>query len=99
MLIPWRVKNLISSRFPLFYHVMANMGIQGNSSEHWDSRLDEAWDAPIADWPTKESIGRVADVAVGIDSRPWVRDGKYSPVPEKARFFSPARPRNIRLRH
>jgi len=56
MLIPWRVKNLISSRFPLFYHVMANMGIQGNSSEHWDSRLDEAWDAPIADWPTKNRL-------------------------------------------
>ena len=56
MLIPWRVKNFVSNRFPLLYHVMANLGVKGNSSEHWDSRLDDAWDAPIANWPTKNQL-------------------------------------------
>ena len=51
--IPWRVKNFFSDQFPLAYHLAANFGIRGNSSEHWDARLAETWDAPNRSWPAK----------------------------------------------
>lgn len=55
-LIPWRIKNYISDHFPLLYHLIANVGVRANSQEHWDARLAEAWDAPIAHWPTKNDL-------------------------------------------
>jgi len=55
-LIPWRVKNFLSEHFPLMYHVVANLGLRGNSEEHWDARLAETWDAQERHWPTKNAL-------------------------------------------
>jgi len=55
-MIPWRVKNMISQRFPLLYHVIANRGTRGNDVAHWDLRLAESWDSPGWDWPTRNEL-------------------------------------------
>lgn len=55
-MIPWRIKSMVSDRFPLLYHFVANLGIRGNSAQHWDKSLADAWDAPIAHWPTKNAL-------------------------------------------
>ncbi len=55
-IIPWRVKNFVSDRFPLLYHFAANAGKAGNSPEHWDERLAETWDDPSRHWPTKNEL-------------------------------------------
>lgn len=52
-LIPWRVRNFISERFPLAYHLAVNIGANGNSQEHWDARLAETWNEPTRFWPAK----------------------------------------------
>lgn len=49
-LLPWRIRKVISDRFPLAYHLMVNVG-SGNDAAHWDARLAETWDG--RDWPTK----------------------------------------------
>jgi SAM-dependent methyltransferase len=55
-LIPWRVKNFISERFPLLYHLAANTLRAGNSPDHWDTRLAETWDSASREWPRKNEI-------------------------------------------
>jgi SAM-dependent methyltransferase len=50
--IPWRVKNFLSEKVPLLYHLAVNLGSAGNSQEHWDRRLAETWDDPGRNWPT-----------------------------------------------
>ena len=51
-LVPWRVRNYLSGRFPLLYHLAANLGTRGNSPEHWDARLAATWDGPGRNWPS-----------------------------------------------
>jgi 2-polyprenyl-3-methyl-5-hydroxy-6-metoxy-1,4-benzoquinol methylase len=55
-LIPWRVKNLVSERFPLIYHIIVNLGVSRNSQEYWDTQLARAWDHPSAFWPGKVAV-------------------------------------------
>lgn len=69
-LIPWQVKNFLSERFPLLYHLVVNAGVNGNSQEHWDLRLAQTWnDAPM-EWPTKNeliaSLTKPSDVILDI---------------------------------
>ena len=52
-LIPWRIRNFVSERFPLAYHLVANFGLSGNSQEHWDTRLAETWNSSTRFWPAK----------------------------------------------
>ena len=54
--IPWRVKNFLSERFPLLYHLAANFGAKGNSMEHWDARLAKTWDDTSRFWPAKNQL-------------------------------------------
>jgi len=53
-MIPWRAKNFVSNHFPLLYHVLANIGVSGNSAAHWDRRLEETWGA--RQWPGKDRL-------------------------------------------
>ncbi len=55
-LIPWRVKNFVSNKFPLAYHLISNFGFDGNSIEHWDQRLAKTWDDPRRMWPDKNAL-------------------------------------------
>lgn len=55
-LIPWRVKNFVSNKFPLAYHLIRNCGFDGNSTEHWDQRLAETWNDPRRMWPDKNTL-------------------------------------------
>ena len=55
-LIPWRVRNFLSERFPLLYHLAVNAGVSGNSPKHWDLRLAETWDSEGLEWPTKNKL-------------------------------------------
>jgi SAM-dependent methyltransferase len=55
-LIPWRVRNFISEKFPLLYHLAANTLRAGNSPDHWDTRLAETWDSASREWPRKNEI-------------------------------------------
>jgi SAM-dependent methyltransferase len=69
-LIPWRVRNFLSERFPLLYHLVVNAGVGGNSPKHWDLRLAQSWDAPDRHWPTKNeliaSLTKPSDVVLDI---------------------------------
>lgn len=75
-IIPWRVKNFISTHFPLAYHLAVNLGGRGNSEEHWNQMLAETWDDASRVWPTKnlliESLTdpdmKILDVACGTGS-------------------------------
>jgi 2-polyprenyl-3-methyl-5-hydroxy-6-metoxy-1,4-benzoquinol methylase len=55
-IIPWRVKNFLSDRIPLAYHLIANRGLKANSPRYWDRRLAETWDAPNRYWPAKIEV-------------------------------------------
>ncbi len=55
-LIPWRFKKLVSDNFPLFYHLVCNIGFDGNSADYWDQRLAETWDDPRREWPDKNTL-------------------------------------------
>jgi len=76
IIIPWRVKKFFSDHFPLFYHLIANLKTSANSSQYWDNRLAETWDAESRNWPTKSSliesltnpIDRILDIACGNGS-------------------------------
>ena len=57
--IPWRVKNFISERWPLAYHLVANCFRNQNSKEHWDAALARTWNAPNREWPIK--VAALAD--------------------------------------
>jgi len=50
-LLPWRVRKVVSDRFPLVYHLVANAGFSGNDAAHWDDWLSRTWDE--RDWPKK----------------------------------------------
>jgi SAM-dependent methyltransferase len=65
-LLPWRVKNFVSERAPLLYHLAANLGRRGNSPEHWDERLAETWDDRGMHWPTKNDL--VASLTAASES-------------------------------
>jgi SAM-dependent methyltransferase len=68
--IPWRVKNFLSDRFPLLYHLVVNSGVSGNSPEYWDRTLAQDWDKPEMTWPTKNeliaSLTKPSDVILDI---------------------------------
>jgi len=53
-MIPWRVKYLVSERFPLLYHVLAKR--LRRNSDHWDARLASTWGSPGRSWPTKNGL-------------------------------------------
>jgi SAM-dependent methyltransferase len=55
-LFPWRLKSFISDHFPIFYHLVANIGARGNSQEHWDMKLAAGWDSAELSWPTKNEL-------------------------------------------
>lgn len=75
-IVPWRVKAFLSQHFPLAYHLAVNVGLHGNSEQHWDRTLEQSWDDPARAWPTKvaliESLTRsdmrILDVACGTGS-------------------------------
>ncbi len=50
-LVPYRVRKALSDRFPLAYHLVANVGLSGNSVAHWNDWLSRTWDE--REWPTK----------------------------------------------
>ena len=50
-LLPWRIRKVISDRFPLIYHLVRNAGAAGNDAAHWNDWLERTWDQ--RDWPTK----------------------------------------------
>jgi len=56
ILIPWRVRNFLSDRFPLLYHLVVNAGFSGNSQEHWDLMLAQNWEKAQMTWPTKNDL-------------------------------------------
>lgn len=58
--LPWRVRNFISERWPLAYHLVANCFRDRNSREHWDAALARTWDAPNREWPVK--VATIVDV-------------------------------------
>ena len=62
--IPWRVRKVVSDRFPLFYHLVRNAGLSGNDSAHWDDWLSKTWGE--RDWPTK--VDRIAALTGPGDS-------------------------------
>ena len=74
--VPWRVRLFLSKRFPLAYHLAVNLGLRGNSRDHWDAMLRETWDDPSREWPTKVEIicsharpdMKVLDLACGTGS-------------------------------
>ena len=43
--LPWRVRKVISDRFPLAYHLVANLGVSANDAAHWNARHAETWEA------------------------------------------------------
>jgi SAM-dependent methyltransferase len=65
-LIPWRVKNLLSEKLPLLYHLLVNLGRTGNDPGHWDERLAQTWDDPKRNWPTLNR--KIASVTTAEDS-------------------------------
>ncbi|MDP1652031.1 MAG: class I SAM-dependent methyltransferase [Rhodocyclaceae bacterium] len=72
-MIPWRVKNFLSTHFPLAYHFAVNLGLKGNSQEHWDQMLAASWNDASRAWPTKNELilgktdpsMKILDVACG----------------------------------
>lgn len=75
-MIPWRVKNLTSERFPLFYYWVNNFGRSVNSTEYWDEIYHQDWTSPKREWPTKNHMitertdknDTVLDIACGTGS-------------------------------
>lgn len=75
-MIPWRIKNFISSKAPLVYHVLVNLRRRQNSTEDWDRKLAESWDSPGRQWPVKtrqilartSSEDAILDVGCGTGS-------------------------------
>lgn len=53
-LLPWRLRNALSERFPLGYHLAVNMFRRVRSEAYWDERLAQSWD--LRTWPTKNEI-------------------------------------------
>jgi SAM-dependent methyltransferase len=56
IVIPWRLKNFVSNKFPLLFHYIANYGVKGNSPEHWDEQLKNTWNDKNRIWPTKNEL-------------------------------------------
>jgi ubiquinone/menaquinone biosynthesis C-methylase UbiE len=79
-LIPWRVKNFVSERFPLAYHLVVNLGLNRNSEEYWDKQLAESWDISTRFWPEKvAAIERIVEpqesvVDIGCGNGSILRD-------------------------
>ena len=64
-IIPWPTMSFNSSNFPLLYHLAVNLGQGGNSTEHWDRRLEETWNDPGRHWPT---LYRIVSLESVVDS-------------------------------
>jgi ubiquinone/menaquinone biosynthesis C-methylase UbiE len=75
-IIPWRVRAAISERFPLIYHLTANLFRKREGAEYWDKNLAEWWGHDVRRWPTKSRIiaersdpgSAVIDIACGNGS-------------------------------
>ena len=66
-LIPWRVKNFISERFPLAYHLVVNIGPNRNSQEYWEASLAATWNKSTRFWPAKvAAIERIVEPSEAI---------------------------------
>lgn len=73
-IIPWRVKAAVSNRFPLFYHLTANLLRKRREEHYWDQRLEQTWHRRT--WPTKNTIvaqrtcqdAAILDIACGNGS-------------------------------
>lgn len=69
--LPWRIRAAISNRFPLAYHLVANLGRERRSEAYWDGRLAESWNE--RNWPAKDALiskltsrgDRILDIACG----------------------------------
>jgi len=53
-LLPWRIKNALSEKFPLGDHLAVNVFKRVRSEAYWDERLAETWDERT--WPTKNEM-------------------------------------------
>ena len=75
-MIPWRIKKIISDKFPLIYHKIINYGIMVNSNEYWDEIYRREWDSAKRIWPTKNQLVKdktretdhILDIACGTGS-------------------------------
>lgn len=69
-LIPWRVRNLISTKAPVFYYLVNNMFTPKNSEADWDRLLEETWDDAGRTWPNRvrgiQSITRREDKILDV---------------------------------
>ena len=76
IIIPWRVKAFVSEHFPLFYHILSNIGFDANSKGHWDKRLADTWNESSRVWPDKNELVKtlteenqdILDIACGNGS-------------------------------
>jgi 2-polyprenyl-3-methyl-5-hydroxy-6-metoxy-1,4-benzoquinol methylase len=66
-MVPWRIRNFISERWPLAYHLAVNCFRNGNSPDHWDAELKRTWDAPNRQWPVKvRTISKILPLNVSV---------------------------------
>lgn len=74
--IPWRIRKAVSDRFPLFYHLAANLVRKRAGAAYWDQNLADSWGVDDRRWPTKIEIisqrarpdGALLDIACGNGS-------------------------------
>ncbi|NOZ65295.1 MAG: class I SAM-dependent methyltransferase [Alphaproteobacteria bacterium] len=85
-MIPWRLKNVISDKFPLAYHKIINFRQTVNSDEYWDNIYQTEWDSEKRIWPTKNIIIKdntkktdaILDIACGTGSiLRFLKDNDY----------------------
>lgn len=75
-IIPWRIRAVISDRFPLVYHLTANLFRKRVGADYWDKNLAQWWDHDVRRWPTKAKIlcersdpqSAIIDIACGNGS-------------------------------
>lgn len=75
-ILPWRVREAISNKFPLFYHLVVNLVRKRAGADYWDKNLAEGWGVDDRRWPTKLEIivkranqdSEILDIACGNGS-------------------------------
>lgn len=75
-IIPWRIREAVSERFPLFYHLAASLVRKRTGEDYWDKNLADGWGVDDRRWPTKIEIiaqrtdpdAAILDIACGNGS-------------------------------